>query len=165
MTVQAMLVLGMDGSTSLGGNSAGITSPADQAQFLLKRRQGDVIIIGGNTARLESYRRTPVPLVVLSHTFPEIVNENPQAHWWNLSPLEAVQKAEREFGPAVIIEGGISLLRQLLSARAISRLDLSVTPISGGENRIDLTELLSHFKVVVESSSEKTLFYNCTEPK
>lgn len=160
-----MLVMGIDGSTSLHGNSEGVTSPADRAQFLRTRRQGDVIIIGGKTALVESYRRTPLPLVVLSHSLPAVVSQNPQAHWWNLSPLAAINRAEKEFGPSIIIEGGISLIRQLLSARTITRLDLSVTPISGGENRIELNELLSHFKLVVEKSIDGTLFYSCTEPK
>ena len=164
MSVHATLVMGRDGSTSFLGNSDGVTTPEDRTQFLATRRQSDVIIIGGNTARHERYRRTPVPLVILSHSYPEIIGENPKAHWWNLSPLEAVRKAEKEFGPSIFIEGGVSMIRQLLSLGLISQLNLSVTPMSGGENRTDLTELLSYFKVVEQNEKGDTVFYSCTKP-
>jgi dihydrofolate reductase len=164
MNVRATLVIGADGSTSFLGSSDGVTSPADRARFLATRRQGDVIIIGGNTARHERYRRTPVPLVVLSHTYPEIVAENPKAHWWNLSPSEAVRKAKEEFGPSIYIEGGVAMIHQLLPLGLISRLDLSVTPMSGGENRTDLAELLSYFNAVEQNNEDDTIFYSCTQP-
>ncbi|MDP1720396.1 MAG: hypothetical protein Q8L08_05285 [Candidatus Nanopelagicaceae bacterium] len=164
MSVHATLVMGADGSTSLLGTSDGVATPADRAQFLAARRQSDVIIVGGNTARHERYRRTPVPLVVLSRSYPEIVGENPKAHWWNLSPIEAVRKAEKEFGPLIFIEAGVSMIRQLLSLGLISQLDLSVTQMTGGENRADLTELLSHFTVVEQNERGDTIFYSCTKP-
>lgn len=164
MSVHASLVMGADGSTSFLGNSDGVTSAADRAQFLANRRKSDVIIVGGNTARHERYRRTPVPLVILSHSYPHILGENPKAHWWNLSPIEALRKAEEEFGPAIFIEGGVSMIRELLSARKIFHLDVSVTPMSGGENLADLHELLSHFKVVHHDEINGTIFYHCTEP-
>lgn len=164
MSVHATLVMGTDGSTSFLGSSDGVTSPEDRAQFLATRRQSDVIIIGGNTARHDRYRRTPVPLVILSHSYPEIIRENPRAHWWNLSPIEAVRKAEKEFGASILIEAGVSMIRQLLSLGVISQLSVSVTPMSGGENRADLTELLSYFTVVELNQKNDTIFYSCTEP-
>lgn len=164
MSVHATLVMGADGSTSFLGNSDGVTTPEDRAQFLTTRRQSDVIIIGGNTARHERYRRTPVPLVVLSRSYPEILRENPKAHWWDLSPAKAVRKAEKEFGPFIFIEAGVSMIRQLLSRGLISQLNLSVTPMSGGENRADLTELLSYFTVVEQKEKGDTIFYTCTKP-
>lgn len=164
MSVRATLVMGTDGSTSFLGNSDGVTSPEDRAQFLANRRQSDVIIIGGNTARHDRYLRTPVPLVVLSRSCPEILGKNPRAQWWNLSPAEAVRKAEKEFGPSILIEGGVSMIDQLLSLGLISQLNLSVTPMSGGENRADLTQLLGHFNVVEQKILNGTIFYSCAEP-
>lgn len=164
MSVHATLVMGTDGSTSFLGNSDGVTSPEDRAQFLATRRQSDVIIVGGNTARHDRYLRTPVPLVVLSRSYPEILGTNPRALWWNLSPSEAVRKAEKEFGPAIFIEGGVSMIEELLSLGLISQLNLSVTPMSGGENRADLTQLLGYFNVVAQKVQNGTSFYSCTEP-
>lgn len=164
MSVHATLVMGTDGSTSFLGSSDGVTTPADRTQFLATRRQSDVIIIGGITARHERYRRTPVPLVVLSHSCPDVIGENPKAHWWNLSPAEAIRKAEKEFGPFIFIEAGVSMIHQLLTLGLISQFDLSVTPMSGGENRVDLTELLSYFNVVERYEKDETVFYSCTQP-
>lgn len=164
MSVHATLVMGTDGSTSFLGNSDGVTSPEDRAQFLAARRESDVIIVGGNTARHDRYLRTPVPLVVLSRSCPEILGANPRALWWNLSPAEAVRKAEKEFGPSIFIEGGISMINQLLSRGLISQLNLSVTPMSGGENRADLAQLLGHFNAVSQKVHNGTSFYSCTDP-
>ena len=68
MSVVATLVVGSDGSTSKESRSAGISSPEDRKAFLQRRREVDVIIVGGNTARHEPYNRTPVPLVVISRS-------------------------------------------------------------------------------------------------
>ena len=164
MSVTATLVIGADGSSSLLGSSEGITSPEDRRQFLARRRQSDVILIGGKTALHERYRRTPVPLVVISHTYPAVVGQNPLAHWWNLSPTEAIKRASEEFGPSVFIEGGATMLRELLSIGAIMQFDLSITPATGGENRVDASELLSHFKRITRSEVNGTIFYRCTDP-
>lgn len=164
MSVTASLVIGADGSTSLQGSSAGITSPEDQDQFLARRRQSDVIIIGGVTARHEGYRRTPVPLIVLSHTYPEIVGVNPNAFWWNLAPVEAIRRATTEFGSTIFIEGGASMIQELLAVGAISELYLNSTPATGGENRVVLSELLLKFNKVTKSELNGTIFYSCTDP-
>jgi len=64
MSTIATLVVGRDGSTTKDATSRNISSSADRASFLNRRRQVDVIIIGGNTARSEPYSRTPVPLLI-----------------------------------------------------------------------------------------------------
>ncbi|MBI3429519.1 MAG: dihydrofolate reductase family protein [Actinobacteria bacterium] len=164
MGVRATLVMGADGSTSFLGSSDGITSPEDRQQFLARRRQSDVIIIGGNTARYERYRWTPVPLIIISHTYPEMAGQNPKAQWWNLSPVEAIARASKEFGPSVFVEGGASMIQELLSVGAISHLDLSITPARGGENRVDSSSLLAHFKEITKTERNGTIFYSCMEP-
>ena len=63
--VVATLVVGSDGSTAKDGTSRGVTSTLDRARFLERRRHVDAILIGGNTARNEPYRMTPVPVVVV----------------------------------------------------------------------------------------------------
>lgn len=76
MSVVATLVVGSDGSTSKESRSAGISSPEDRQAFLKRRREVDVIIVGGNTARHEPYNRTPVPLVVISRSLVNPVQGN-----------------------------------------------------------------------------------------
>lgn len=163
MATVATLVLGMDGSTSLGGSSDGITSVVDRERFLARRRTSDCLIIGGNTARSERYEKTPVPLVILSRSLPNLISKNPLAHWWNLPPADAVPRARAQFGIEILIEGGISIITELLNLGAIDQLELSVTQVSGGENRIEISELLRHFSHINKTwnQEEETAFYSC----
>ena len=82
----ATLVVGSDGSTAKDWTSRGVTSPLDRALFLERRRHVDAILIGGNTARSEPYRKTPVPVVVISSSMINSLADNRQAYWCNTSP-------------------------------------------------------------------------------
>ena len=156
MTVIATLVVGADGSTSRNGNSAGVTSEIDRTKFLQRRRLADCIIIGGNTARTEPYHRTPVPVVVISRALINPLEDNRLAHCWNLSATKALDKAIDMFGPRIHIEAGISIINELLRAGRIDELELSITEASGGEDKIDINELLSHFASKSEEVHEGT---------
>ena len=153
MTVTVTLVVGADGSTSKSGNSAGVSSAADRSAFLARRRTADCILIGGNTARTEPYHRTPVPVVVLSKSLINPLADNRLAHCWNLSPVKAVERAKTTFGPDIHIEAGASIIRELLNANLVDALELSITDVTGGDDVIDISELLSHFS----NQSEKTI--------
>lgn len=164
MAVIASLVLAADGSSTLAGTSDTVTTPIDRQRFLARRRTCDAILIGGNTARNERYERTPVPLVILSHSRPELLDRNPKAHWWNISPIQAVARARWEFGDALSIEGGIAFISELLEAGLISQLELSITSHVGGENKVDYLDLLAHFEKVETEELEGTIFHSCTFP-
>ena len=153
MTVTVTLVVGADGSTSKNGNSAGVSSAADRSAFLARRRTADCILVGGNTARTEPYHRTPVPVVVLSKSLINPLADNRLAHCWNLSPVKAVERAKSTFGPDIHIEAGASIIRELLNANLVDALELSITDVTGGDDVIDISELLSHFS----NQSEKTI--------
>ena len=162
MSVVATLVVGSDGSTSKESRSAGVSSPEDRKAFLKRRREVDVIIVGGNTARHEPYNRTPVPLVVISRSLVNPVQGNHLALFWNCSPAAAVEKARSLFGEKILIEGGISMINDLLSHNLIDQLELSVTPAIGGEDKIDINELLSHFSQVSKREDLGTVFYSAS---
>lgn len=164
MAVIASLVLGADGSSSLRGNSAAISTPIDRERFLARRRLCDVIIVGGKTARADGYTTTPVPLVIISHSRPDLLDVNPKAHWWMMPATEAIKRAKKEFGPTVSIEGGISMISELLEAGAISQLELSISPQTGGENKIAREKLLRFFEKIQEELVSETIFYTGTEP-
>jgi riboflavin biosynthesis pyrimidine reductase len=154
MSVLANLVLGSDGSTSLDGSSKSLSSAEDRRRFHEVRAQASVILIGGNTARTEPYAQTPVPLVVITRSgeIPESVRANPKTHVWELDPISAVEKALKEFGGTVLVEGGIRLVQGLLLANQIDELYLTLSKISGGENVYDLSALTREFTV---ESTEK----------
>ena len=160
MSVVATLVVGRDGSTSKESRSAGISSPEDRKAFLQRRREVDVIIVGGNTARHEPSNRTPVPLIVISRSLVNPVQGNHLALFWNCSPAEAVTKARTLFGEKILIEGGISMINELISHSMIDQLELSVTPATGGDDCIDIAELLSHFAHISQREESGTTFYS-----
>ena len=145
MTVTVTLVTGVDGSTSKDGRSAGVSSEIDRAAFLARRRSADCILIGGNTARSEPYQRTPVPVVVVSRSLINPLAHNRLAHCWNLSPEKALERAIKTFGPNVHIEAGVNIINELLAAGKVDALELSITNVKDGEDKIDIEHLLSHF--------------------
>ena len=163
MTVTVTLVSGSDGSTSKGGNSAGVSSAADRTSFLARRRAADCILIGGNTARTEPYQRTPVPVVVISRSLINPLANNRLAHCWNLTPVKALDRAIKTFGPNVHVEAGASIIDELLSAGRVDALELSITEVSGGEDNVDLAKLLSHFSQQSEKIADGTRFISASK--
>jgi riboflavin biosynthesis pyrimidine reductase len=156
MSIVATIVVGTDGSSTLRGSSTEVTSAADRATFLQRRRTVDCIIIGGNTARNEPYSKTPVPLVIVSRqAHPHL----PKAHVWNLDPKDAVDKARKEFGENILIEGGASFISYLLDHNVVDVIELSVTPASGGADILDYKKYLSLADSVNKSVVSDTTFY------
>jgi riboflavin biosynthesis pyrimidine reductase len=162
MSVVASLVVGIDGATTKDGRSSGVSSPADRAKFLARRRAVDVIIIGGNTARSEPYSKTVVPLVVISRSLVNPVQGNHLSHFWNCSPSEAVTRARKLFGENILIEGGASMINELIEHNLIDQLELSVTPIAGGDEKIDWKVLLGKFANYLEEKVDQTIFYSAS---
>jgi riboflavin biosynthesis pyrimidine reductase len=150
--------MGQDGCTSKEGSSAGVSTNTDRERFLKRRREFDVIIIGGNTARAERYAITPCPLVVISRHKSNVLLTNPNAFWWNLDPKDALDKAKREFGPDVLIEAGPALLQEFLNAGLVDQLEISITPIVGGDHLIDLNDALRGFEITEDRKVEDTRF-------
>ena len=160
MSVVATLVVGIDGSTSKESRSAGVSSPADRQVFLQRRREVDCIIVGGNTARHEPYSRTPVPLIVISRSLVNPVQGNHLAHFWNCSPKQAVEKAQKQFGDKILIEGGVTMISELIDQSIIDELELSVTPASGGQDRVDWKGLIAKFAHCESREVDGTTFYS-----
>jgi riboflavin biosynthesis pyrimidine reductase len=158
MPIIATLVVGADGSTSKNGNSAGVTTELDRTEFLQRRRRADCIIIGGNTARSEPYQRTPVPVVVLSRALVNPLSGNRLAHCWNLSPVKAVDKALETFGLRIHIEAGATILEELVAAGRIDELELSITAVRDGEDKLDVEKFLTHFSIIKDQSVDGTRF-------
>jgi dihydrofolate reductase len=85
---------------------------------------------------------------------------NHLANLWNASPAEAVERATRKFGSNILIEGGHSMISELLDANLLDGLELSVTPESDGEGFIDWKELIARFDSYEITEEEGTFFYH-----
>jgi riboflavin biosynthesis pyrimidine reductase len=156
VSIVATIVVGADGSSTIKGSSTEVTSAADRATFLQRRRLVDCIIIGGNTARNEPYSKTPVPLVVVSRqAHPNL----PAAHVWDLDPKDALTKALQEFGENILIEGGASFISYLLEQNLVDVLELSVTHATGGADIFDYEKFLSLADRVIKKIVSNTTFY------
>jgi riboflavin biosynthesis pyrimidine reductase len=165
MAVFASLVVGTDGSTSKGGNSRGITSGVDRTAFLARRRSADFLLIGGETARVEPYHRTPVPVVISSRSMINSLADNRLAHWWNLSPIDALAKGIKKFGDNVLVESGPSIIDELLLNKVLDGIYLSITSVTGGEYPIDIAALLGNFVEIDRQKVEGTQFIEARKRK
>lgn len=165
MPVFATLVIGSDGSTSKNGSSKAIASGADRTEFLARRRAVDFILIGGKTARNEPYHRTPVPVVVASRSIINSLADNRQAHWWNCTPVQALERGIKTFGSNVLVEAGANLILDLIKERALDGIYLSVTSEKDGDEKIDYQKLLEYFSDIKTREVEGTTFIEARKLK
>jgi len=131
--VTANLIVGKDGSTSISGSSTPLSTQEDRERFQALRLKNDLILIGGNTARREPYKRTPIPLYILTHTKVRLQPKNQLAKQFSLSAKEMIAEICTKFenGKEVInllVEAGPSLLT--------------------GDNQISISDLTRSFELV-----------------
>jgi hypothetical protein len=60
------------------------------------------------------------------------------------------------------VEAGASIINELIASGEVDRLELSVTQVSGGEDRINIEEMLAHFSHVENVTEGETIFYTAT---
>ena len=158
MAIAANLVIGVDGSTSFNGKSAKLSSDEDRRRFHEIRKGADVIIIGGNTARVEPYADTPIPLVVISRSksIHEISN-NSKAEILNMDPKAALKESVAKYGENVLIEGGPNLLMELLPL--IEELNITITDRSGDGQIMSFDGLTRDFIMESMDKIQGEIFY------
>ena len=151
--VTANLIVGKDGSTSKSGSSTLLSTQEDRDRFNALRLKNDLILIGGNTARREPYKRTPIPLYILTHTKVRLHPKNQLAKQFSLSAKEMIAEIGNKFesgkeGINLLVEAGPSLLTQMISDSLIDQLYLTVNLDLTGDNQISISDLTSSFELV-----------------
>ena len=151
--VTANLIVGKDGSTSISGSSTPISTQEDRERFQALRLKNDLILIGGNTARREPYKRTPIPLYILTHTKVRLQPKNQLAKQFSLSAKEMIAEICTKFenGKEVInllVEAGPSLLTQMISDSLSDLFYLTVNLELTGDNQISISDLTRSFELV-----------------
>lgn len=151
--VTANLIVGKDGSTSISGSSTPLSTQEDRERFQALRLKNDLILIGGNTARREPYKRTPIPLYILTHTKVRLQPKNQLAKQFSLSIKEMISEIGNKFegGKEVInllVEAGPSLLTQMISDSLIDQFYLTINLELTGDNQISIVDLTRSFELV-----------------
>ena len=143
----ANVVLGADGSTTLGGRSQGLSSTRDRARFHQIRASADALIVGGNTSRNEPYSKTPKPLFVISRqsALAEKVAGNDHAHLLNMNLHHALIHIRALGFNKILLEAGTTLILSALHTQELDGIYLTRTPLSTGENILDMKVLEGFF--------------------
>ena len=154
VVVSANLNVGVDGATTVNGSSIGLSNDEDRQRFHQLRAESDLILIGGNTARREPYKRTPIPLYILTHSKVKLQPKNQLAKQFQLTPKQLLEEVGGKFESSselpikLLVEAGPKLLLEMISQSLVDYLYLTVSLNKKGENKVDIDELTKDFRLV-----------------
>ncbi len=154
VVVSANLIVGIDGSTTANGSSIGLSNDEDRQRFHQLRGESDLILIGGNTARREPYKRTPIPLYILTHSKVKLQPKNQLAKQFQLTPKQLLEEVGGKFESSselpikLLVEAGPKLLLEMITQSLVDYLYLTVSLNKKGENKVDIDELTKDFRLV-----------------
>lgn len=154
VVVSANLIVGVDGSTTANGSSIGLSNDEDRQRFHQLRGESDLILIGGNTARREPYKRTPIPLYILTHSKVKLQPKNQLAKQFQLTPKQLLEEVGGKFESSselpikLLVEAGPKLLLEMITQSLVDYLYLTVSLNKKGENKVDINELTKDFRLV-----------------
>ena len=163
MALIATLVVGSNNATSKGGQSSPLSTPADRSRFLALHRSGSAIITGRKSAKVEDYSQTQVPIFVFTRDSGTLDLPHPLMEQITVSKnlAEEVRRIAERFDGDVIIESGVALLQPLIEIGAVDQLALSISPVTGDGDFIDVAKLLTHFSIEKEESIDGTRLLEC----
>ena len=151
----ANLIVGNDGSTTANNSSIGLSTDEDRLRFKQLRSKSDLILIGGNTARREPYKRTPVPLYILTHAKVRLQPKNQLAKQFSMGITDLFSEVSNNFLPTditspinLLVEAGPILLQEMIELSLINHLYLTKNLEKSGENKISIEELTATFKLI-----------------
>ena len=163
MAIVATLVVGSNNATSKGSFSSPLSTSADRKRFLTLHRSAAAIIIGRESARVEDYRATQVPIFVFTRAATKLALPHPMMEQIKVEDdlAKLSRSIESRFKGEIIVEAGIGLLQAMVTVGAIDRLALSISPIEGDGHFVVLEDLLSHFTIEADDEIEGTRLLEC----
>jgi riboflavin biosynthesis pyrimidine reductase len=151
----ANLIVGSDGSTTANNSSIGLSTDEDRLRFQQLRSKSDLILIGGNTARREPYKRTSVPLYILTHAKVRLQPNNQLAKQFSMGITDLFSEISNNFPPTeinspinLLVEAGPVLLQEMIDLSLINHLYLTKNLEKNGENKISIEALTATFKLM-----------------
>lgn len=163
MAVIASFVIGSNGASSLNGESRGLSTPADRERFLARHHSAAAFIIGKKSAALENYGKTSVPIFVYSRSSEVLHFPHPlmQQITVDRNLKEITQLIDLRIAGEIVVEAGYGLLMPMIQEGVIDILELSISPIAGDGNYVDVERLLSFFDVTSDISIDDTRLLEC----
>lgn len=153
--VIANIVVASNGMTTLNGSSRELSNPDDRARFHALRVNSSAILIGGSTFRSEPYEKAPLPLYVASR---DEEPRNSNARFFALSPSELVKLAASEVKGAVLIEGGVNFLKELIALQKIDEIYITRVKKTGDSHIFDFEKLRNQYALKSAEEIRGTLF-------
>lgn len=160
MSVIATINVGGNGATSKHGSSRDLSTPADRNRFLALHRSAGSYIVGGRSFAAESYINSTAPIYLLtrnprggltSHLHDGVTEVDTSVG------LATVMRALRATAQEpIIVEAGVGLLLPLIEAGTIEELHLSISPIAGDGDYVEIERLISSFELIGEEVVEST---------
>jgi hypothetical protein len=163
MAVIASLVVGSNHATSKEGLSSPLSTPADRERFLKRHRAAAAFIIGKKSALVESYAASNVPIFVFSrHTTPlNFHHPLMQQVTVDRNLYEITRIIDYRIEGDIVVEAGHSLLMALTKVGAIDLLELTLSPIEGDGDFINLDNLLEGFDTISDIEVDGTRLLEC----
>lgn len=157
--ILANLIIARNGTTSIRGSSRPLSTPEDRERFHALRKGASAIAIGGSTFRTEPYENLKIPLFVATRdSSTEIGGSSSDVRFYNLSPLELLQVASKEIEGAILIEGGVNFLRDLIAAQVIDQIFISRVDLDGDDFLLDEETLRLNYRIVSSETVGDTNF-------
>lgn len=163
MALIATLVVAGNGATSAGGNSVLLSSEPDRRRFLTLHRSAGAIITGKQSAASEDYSKTKVPIFVFTRNLDQLNFTHPTMEQITVDRglAEIARDIDKRIDGDIVIEGGRQLILAMAKEGAIDQLYLSISPVEGDGDFIDLNELLENFIVTSEIEESGTRLLEC----
>lgn len=163
MTVTASFVVGRNNASTLGGVSSPLSTPEDRHRFLARHRSAGAIIIGKESAAIENYQATHVPIFVFSRNSASLNFCHPlmQQITVDRNLTEITRIIDARISGEIVVEAGARLLLALIEAGVVDFLELSRTPIDGDGHFVDVDQLLSKFEIEEDRIINGTQLLKC----
>jgi dihydrofolate reductase len=164
MAIIASLVVGRNGATSLGGISQPLSTPSDRQRFLKRHRSAAAFIIGRKSAAIESYISTQVPIFVFTRNSELLNLPHPSMVQVLVSHENLGQRTleiKEEISGDIVIEAGVSLLTALIASGVVDELELSISPIDGDGDFVDVNAFIRNFDCSEVIANDGTRLLQC----
>jgi len=146
-SVIACLVVGANSASTLDGVSRGIATQEDRARFRTLRHSPELgaIVVGSRTAESEPYAKTPHPLFIYRRST-------------GLSPGAFIDEMCERITGAILCEGGVTLIHQLLTEESLDSFYLTRTHTRGDGHFLDEDLLLAKMSLTSREEVNGTTF-------